>query len=283
MTSSQKNDERRQRIRVLRFLGAAGAERHPVDTEGRELLLSCRQGEEKRLAVEAALLERMLGDDLLTSACDGDIGVSAVGKAWLRRAMSAGDEAFRHQHGSIERRQIAGEAGEKLTVTVDDAESPLSWLYRRRGRDGSRLLDEAQYSAGERLRADYTKGQLLPRITANWSADVNQGRRRSGEAGGVADLTDAALAARARVRAALDATGPELSGVLVDVCCFLKGLEDVERERRWPVRSAKIILSLALRRLARHYGYTAGAACARSQVLGWGVDGYRPSLSPGDG
>jgi hypothetical protein len=82
------------------------------------------------------------------------------------------------------------------------------------------------------------------------------------------------IASRQRVRHALDATGPEFSGLLVDVCCFLKGLEGIERERAWPTRSAKIVLQLALDRLARHYGYAAKATGReRAPVRTWLADG----------
>jgi hypothetical protein len=119
----------------------------------------------------------------------------------------------------------------------------------------------------------------MPRITANWDAAVASGKR-AGD-GGIADLTDAVLAARQRVEKAIDAVGPELGGLLVDFCCFLKGIEEIERARRWPVRSAKLVLKLALSSLARHYGLSASAAApeGRARLLHWGTDDYRPNIT----
>ena len=131
-----------------------------------------------------------------------------------------------------------------------------------------------EFRAGERLRADYTRGQIMPRLGANWVASVSSGRR--GGAGGGADLTDAVLGARQRVDNAIAAVGPELSGVLIDVCCFLKGLELVESERGWPVRSAKVVLKAALATLARHYSPVKERE--RPCVLHWGAADYRPSI-----
>jgi hypothetical protein len=92
---------------------------------------------------------------------------------------------------------------------------------------------------------------MQPSIGQSWEP-VRYGRR-PGATGGSAELGEAALSARLRVEAAMDAVGPELCGVLLDVCCFLKGLAEVERERQWPARSAKLMLRTALSALARHY------------------------------
>ena len=165
-------------------------------------------------------------------------------------------DAFRGQHLELAQRQIAAEFG-RANVTVDEAESPLAWLARRRGRNGRALIEPHQFQAGERLRGDFTRAHMMPRTTSNWSSPISSGRRGGGERASV--ITETTIAARQRVHQALDAVGPEFGGLLLDVCCFLKSLDDIEGERAWPARSAKVVLQLALERLARYYGLVAQA------------------------
>lgn len=151
----------------------------------------------------------------------------------------------------------------------DPAESPLVWLARRAGKDGRPFVDATQLTAGERLRADFTRAALTPRVTSRWSEVSGAG---SPEA-----FSDMVLAAKLRVSRALAAVGPELSGVLLDVCCFLKGLETVERERGWPARTAKVVLGLALDRLAAHYGLSRTTeGRARAPLRAW----HAPPAAP---
>ena len=177
--------------------------------------------------------------------------LSEAGEAHLRRKDAAFDHAFLAQHQEL----VAAQAevdGVKTWVTLDALESPLDWLRRRKDRSGEPLIDEASYQAGERLRRDLTLAAMLPRVTANWDAAVAS-RGRSGR-GDPADAHDTAIAARQRATMALDAVGPDLADLLIDLCGFLKGLETIERDRGWPARSGKVVAKLALARLADHYG-----------------------------
>jgi hypothetical protein len=161
--------------------------------------------------------------------------------------------------------------------TVNLAESPLAWLRQRRDRHGQPMIETAQFDAGERLRIDYTLAQLMPRVTTSWSHAAGASHAAQSCAG--VELGDRAIAARERVQRALKAVGPELSGVLIDVCCHLKGLEDAERSAGWPQRSGKVVLQIALTALARHYGLDKRSSGAGTgHIRHWGGDGYRPTL-----
>jgi hypothetical protein len=165
------------------------------------------------------------------------------------------------------------------------AESPLAWLARRKDKDGQPLLADAEFDAGERLRADFWFAQMTPRTTANWSLLLSGGGGGKGAPDIGPDIRDSVAAAKERVRRALSAVGPDLAGVLIDVCCHLKGLEASERASGWPQRSGKIILQIALRQLARHYGMLPPAhatdAGGTVRVRHWGATGYRPEIDPG--
>ena len=223
--------------------------------------------------IPAPLVRRLLAGGLLVAAQGGDLAASSAATAWLKRR-AGGGLPFLAQHLPIERKRLAGD-GE--TVHLNAAESPIAMLARRNDAAGKPWLGADAVEAAERLRRDFEVGGLQPRITANWSAAVNTARRT--DAAGLTELTDAAIAARIRFARAMNAVGPEFSGLLADICCFLKGVETVERERSWPARSGKLVLRLALGALARHYGL-ASAASGPSESAGmrsWGADDYRPS------
>lgn len=131
------------------------------------------------------------------------------------------------------------------SVTVNLAESPLGWL-RARG-----LVSARQYEAGERLRGDWTVAGLAPRVTMRWGGEPASGRRAGPR--DPADATLAQIAAKRRMEAALADVGRGLDDVLWRVACAGEGLGDAERALGWPARAGKLVLGIALDRLADHY------------------------------
>lgn len=132
--------------------------------------------------------------------------------------------------------------GKGRSVTVNLRESPLSWLAARG------LVTARQSEAGERLRADYERAQLAPSVTMRWGAT-----RVDGGAGEVLDPTSAQIAAKRRFHAALDAAGPGLQDVLWRVVCAGEGLPAAEKALGWPARAGRVVLTLALDRVAGQY------------------------------
>lgn len=191
----------------------------------------------------------------------------------LKRRLCDAQTPFAGQHREIAEVTVLRD-GLRERAFSNRLESPLAGLARLKEKSGEAYLPDGAFAAGERLHADFTRGGLQPKMTMSWEPRIAS--RQKGEAGAGRELTDTALAARLRVARAIEAIGPELSGVALDVCCFMKGLETVERERQWPARSAKLMLRAALLALARHYAPPETAA-RRSHV--WGAEGYRPDLA----
>lgn len=134
--------------------------------------------------------------------------------------------------------------------------SLLDQLRQRMDGAGQPWIGPAAHLAGERLCADLTFAGMLPKTTMDWGRGAPSDRGRSQHG---LNPSEATIAARQRADAALRAVGPDFAGLLIDICGFDKGLETLERERNWPVRSAKVVVRLALDALARHYGYSDAA------------------------
>ena len=131
------------------------------------------------------------------------------------------------------------------SVTVNLAESPLGWLFARGH------LSRRQFDAGERLRSDWERAQLAPQVTMSWdSAPV--GRRRGGSLIGP-DPTASQIDAKRRFHAAVEAAGPGLADILWRVVCAGEGMREAESALGWPARAGKLVLTLALNRVASYY------------------------------
>ncbi len=157
----------------------------------------------------------------------------------------------------------------------------LEWLHERRDRDNKPLISDEEYAAWVRLRAEFERAHMQPRVTASWSGLPSD--RKRGPAGAGLEMHERIADAQTRVRKALSAVGMEHANILLDVCCFDAKLGEVERKSGWPQRSGKVILQLALRQLARHYGFLRDQNAMTSQIggqiRGWGTEGYQGTLS----
>ena len=139
-------------------------------------------------------------------------------------------------------RRGSGAKGKRRTVTVNAAESPLAWLHSRGH------LDDRLYDAGEALRQDYERAQLSPNVTMRWDP-VRV--KTTGEQG--LSASEKQIAAKQRFDNAIKQAGRGLEDILWRVVCAGEGLPEAEKSLGWPARSGKLVLKLALDRVADFY------------------------------
>jgi hypothetical protein len=264
MSALAENEILREGRRVLRKLTEAKA--RLVETgNGRWTVVQRGSASSGRVKTSAEMVAAFHKRGWLDAGADDALVLSAVGRTWLTGDL-AGADPYSAQHQLLRIRQVRDDSGHEATVVLNDGESPLGWLKARGA------IDARQFEAGEKLRRDYTLAQLEPRMCIDLSAPVVLGR---GPANPV--LSDTVIAAKQRLAKALSAVGPGLSDLLFDICCALKGLEAVELAKGWPRRSGKVVLTLALDRLAAHYGIR--EAPTGSRLRSWSADNLEPEAA----
>lgn len=178
----------------------------------------------------------------------GRYNITGIGRRALKR-MIAEEQAARANTNEILPFQNQHKEYAKGNIRYNLAESPLALLARKKDVNGGMFLSEEMLEAGERLREDFERAQLGPRVAQNWERFLSVG-----SSSGWSEASGGSEAARDRVSGAMKALGPGLADVAFRVCCFLEGLEKAEKRLGWSARSGKIVLKIALQRLADHYG-----------------------------
>lgn len=151
----------------------------------------------------------------------------------------------------LQERALDADQGAKLgkrptrSVTVNGTESPLGWLLAHG------YVSQRQFHAGEQLRADWEHAQLSPSVTMRWDA-APVARGRGGPAVSLTP-TERHLRAKERFDDAISAAGPGLSDILWRVVCAGEGMRDAETALGWPARAGKLVLTMALDRVADYY------------------------------
>lgn len=131
------------------------------------------------------------------------------------------------------------------SVTVNVTESPLGWLLAHGH------VTRRQFEAGERLRTDWERAELAPSVTMAWDA-APVARGRGGSSSGL-DFNGAQIDAKRRFDHAIAAAGPGLADILWRIVCAGEGMRDAETALGWPARAGKLVLTLALDRVAAYY------------------------------
>lgn len=213
-----------------------------------------RTGEDGAEVAGLVLPMAEFGELVSSGVLRGDGRPLPEARNWLKRQMLDAD-AFAAQH----RVMVTDATGLRLNLE----ESPLARLA-----SGERpFLERHQVEAGERVRKLCERAQLQAKVTMTYSAAHTAGGKGISRA---SDITDLAAEARRALNALHAALPADCAGVVLDVCGLLKGLQQVETERGWPRRSAKLVLRIGLEQAAAFFGLAPVAVGGSAKRRMWG-------------
>ena len=151
-----------------------------------------------------------------------------------------------------------------------EANGPLALLGRGRGAKPA-YLDRHHLEAARRVQMLFERSRLRPRTTMHYGPRIGGGGSHAG------DIGDMAVDARRQLAELYRALPADCADLVIDICGFEKGLQEVETERGWPRRSAKLVLRIGLEAVAQRFGLTpiaTGLATRRNRS--WLDEGARP-------
>ncbi|WP_052952312.1 DUF6456 domain-containing protein [Devosia epidermidihirudinis] len=153
-----------------------------------------------------------------------------------------------------------------MRTEADDA--VVARLAASKGEDGATFLLPHHVAAADRLARLIERSRLVPRVTMSYDPARVGGGRKGGN--GAAEVSDSAVEARQALNRIAAQLPGDCWGVVFDVCGLGKGLQAIEIERRWPRRSAKLILRIGLEQLADQFGLQPHRASGQGgAVRGW--------------
>lgn len=215
-------------------------------------LLRSPQQRQERSLVFLAMNDKACSlplDNVLQLRAQGVVHIDATGKViarpearcWLKRQSLAITEQ---------------QALKQMNATVAPVQSLNDTILRlSKCSGGTRKADAPFLSAHHVLTANriadlINKAQIRANITQNLDALALP---KAKGARGASEIGDFAIDCRAKLQALLDVLPKDCRRVLIDVCGFEKGLQQIEFEMQWPRRSAKLVLRMALEIAASHW------------------------------
>jgi hypothetical protein len=172
---------------------------------------------------------------------NGQVIARPEARAWLKRKRlaKAQSEAMKN---------VANTA--TAIISANDTITRLAKVPCKAVKGEGAFLAPHHVETANRISALVQKAQIRAHITQNLDALAMP--KQSGN-GSAAEIGDFAMDCRNQLTALLDILPNDCARVLLDVCGFDKGLQQIEFEMQWPRRSAKLVLRMALDHAANHW------------------------------
>ncbi|VAV88412.1 hypothetical protein MNBD_ALPHA06-256 [hydrothermal vent metagenome] len=244
--------------RLARVLGKLLQHPQVLTVDGKGVYTGKTSGQAV-IRLPAKLAGDAVSRGLLVADATGGLIVTDITKNWHCRVCRSDDvpdafaNRFAYQHWQLEEREIFDADGDMIIVQANVENSPLLSLFRQKDAAGQRFLSQSEFAAGEKFRQIYEQSTMGRMRAANWSS-IRQSRSSMRGSFGGDGLHIRALDAKRQVMDALSAVGPVMDRLLFAFLVREQNLGRVERDLHWPKSSGRIILKIALARLANHYG-----------------------------